>query len=388
MFNSKVNKDQEDIVLHNFLLLGLNHKLPFAIWSLPQSTDFTALLSEQGASLQKLTIETSAPGFVVAPFRNNDNSYYICPDYFYSTQSGILQGSQAQFNSSDFLEASEKTYELPYLPGQTETADEANYLQIVALAKEKIQQGNIKKVVLARKEIVNTGLLDLFELIKNIRAEYPSAFISLVFIPEFGLWIGATPELLLEVSKDKTFKTVALAGTQKNNPLGDISNVAWTQKEIEEQALVNRYIINCFKHLRLREYEDEGPRTVKAGNLLHLRTDFSVDMVKLNTPTLGSDMLTLLHPTSAVGGSPKEEALVFIDAYEGIDRQLFSGYIGPVNINGSTNLFVNLRCANLYKNKAVLFAGAGITQDSDPAKELLETSLKMSTIGKYLINDP
>jgi isochorismate synthase len=162
------------------------------------------------------------------------------------------------------------------------------------------------------------------------------------------------------------------------------SQAVWTQKEIEEQALVSRYIVNCFKKIRLREYEEVGPRTAIAGNLMHLRTDFTVDMQATNFPQLGTVMLELLHPTSAVCGMPKEPALAFIRAGEGFDRQFYSGYLGPVNIAGESHMFVNLRCVQLVAGKAILYAGAGITADSVPEKEWTETELKCQTLLQAL----
>ena len=191
--------------------------------------------------------------------------------------------------------------------------------------------------------------------------------------------MGATPELLIDVSGD-TFKTVSLAGTQKYDPERPLSEVAWTQKEIEEQALVSRYIINCFKKIRLREFEEIGPKTVRAGNLIHLKTEYSVDMAATNFPNLGSVMLDLLHPTSAICGMPLQASLDFILEHEHYDREFFSGYLGPVNFNNKTSLFVNLRCMKLHNGTATLYAGAGVTEDSDPAKEWLETEMKMNTL--------
>ncbi|HZI24529.1 MAG TPA: chorismate-binding protein, partial [Chryseolinea sp.] len=161
-------------------------------------------------------------------------------------------------------------------------------------------------------------------------------------------------------------------------------NVAWTQKDIEEQALVERYIISCFKKIRLREYDEHGPRTVVAGNLMHLKSDFTVDMVATNFPQLGSVMLQLLHPTSAVCGVPLDTSLEFIHKLEGYDRQLYSGYLGPVNFNNRIDVFVNLRCLQILPQKAILYAGAGITQDSIPEKEWEETELKLNTLLKII----
>ncbi len=161
----------------------------------------------------------------------------------------------------------------------------------------------------------------------------------------------------------------------------DVRSVAWTQKDIEEQALVCRYIISCFKKIRLREYVETGPKTVVAGNLLHLKTDYDVDMTATGFPQLGSIMLKLLHPTSAVCGMPLQNALDFLAKEEKYDREFYSGFIGPVNIDSESHIYVNLRCMQILKDKkAQLYAGAGVTSDSIPEKEWEETEIKMNTL--------
>ena len=147
---------------------------------------------------------------------------------------------------------------------------------------------------------------------------------------------------------------------------------------------MNGYIISCFKKIRLREYEEHGPKTVVAGNILHLNTEFIVDMKATNFPQLGSVMLALLHPTSAVCGMPLDRAFQFLIEHEGYDREFYSGYLGPINFQNQTNLYVNLRCLQLLEKEAIVYAGAGITQDSDPEKEWEETELKMNTLLQVL----
>ena len=95
-------------------------------------------------------------------------------------------------------------------------------------------------------------------------------------------------------------------------------------------------------------------------------------------------MLDLLHPTSAVCGMPQEPALDFLRKHEEYDRAFYSGYLGPVNIENETNIFVNLRCMQLLSQKAILYAGAGVTIDSDPEKEWQETEMKLQTLLNVL----
>ena len=160
----------------------------------------------------------------------------------------------------------------------------------------------------------------------------------------------------------------------------DLSEAAWNQKEIEEQAMVSRYIIEQFKIIRLREFIETGPRSVRAGNMIHLKTEYTVDLKKVHFPELGTIMLNLLHPTSAVCGMPKFSSLRFITANEHLNREFYSGYLGPVNMKGMSRLYVNLRCMQILRTRAVLYAGAGITHDSIPEKEWEETALKCQTL--------
>src|SRR5690606_11364254 len=88
--------------------------------------------------------------------------------------------------------------------------------------------------------------------------------------------------------------------------------------------------------------------------------------------------------TSAVCGMPRKEAHEFLQQNEDFDRSFFAGFIGPVNIQEETSIYVNLRTASLKGKSAVLYAGAGVTEDSDPEKEWEETELKCQIIGKFI----
>jgi isochorismate synthase len=202
------------------------------------------------------------------------------------------------------------------------------------------------------------------------------------------MWLGASPELLVEQMSSGTFKTMSLAGTQgardASGALIPKYDIRWGEKEIEEQALVSRYIIECFKKIRLREYLETGPKTVLAGNLYHLRTVFEVDTVVLNFPELASVMLKLLHPTSAICGVPKAPSLQFINDVEGYNRSYYSGFLGPVQVGGDSHVFVNLRTVRFKDGIATFFAGAGITEDSVPEQEWFETELKCDTLLKVI----
>jgi isochorismate synthase len=85
----------------------------------------------------------------------------------------------------------------------------------------------------------------------------------------------------------------------------------------------------------------------------------------------------LLHPTPAVGGLPRAEALAAIAALEGFDRGLYAGPVGWVDANGDGEWAVALRGAHLDGPRARLVAGAGIVAGSDPDAEWAETEAKL-----------
>jgi isochorismate synthase len=260
----------------------------------------------------------------------------------------------------------------------------------VSSAIEAIKQGPLQKVVLSRTDVKELPAgFSILSALEELAAAYPNAFVCAISIPALsGVWMCATPEILVE-QKDGVFRTISLAGTQsgvddQGNALSP-AQARWSQKEIEEQAFVSRYIIDCFKKIRLREYTELGPKTISTGNLLHLKTEYIVDTKAMDFPQLPGLMLSLLHPTSAVCGTPKQEAIEFILKTETHDRSMYSGYLGPVNIDGNTHLFVNLRTVKITGNQAEFYAGCGITEDSDPEKEWQETQMKCQTLQRVLM---
>jgi isochorismate synthase len=373
--------------------------LSYAGWKLPGTKEILVLIDfSEIISKKKAQLEKSEQGFVIQPFIQNSSTdtIFLSADLLFSSERKEITVKAEAANpilKDQFLKKlAEKlnggtiSIRLPESVKNTFFANPVDYTDLVKGAREAILENRFKKIVLARtKEIPLSKETDIVSIFQKISAEYPAALISLFYTPETGVWLTATPEILASIDRNDIFRTIALAGTQELKQGDSINKAVWSQKEIEEQALVGRYIINCFKKIRLREYEEEGPRTIQSGNLLHLRTDYSVNTKELNFPELGSVMLELLHPTSAVCGMPKEITLEFIKEHEGLDRKIFSGYIGPVNINSESHIFVNLRCANLFSDKVVLYAGAGVTKDSEPEKEFKETELKMEAVGRFFV---
>ncbi|MEP0366090.1 MAG: chorismate-binding protein [Cyclobacteriaceae bacterium] len=380
-----------------FIQKLIQSRVPFALWKSPNSETavlMVDLMQEGNQPYQEngvWPLEDYENCFVLNSF---DKSHPPRPEVI---QADLVVQIELQKSTlkidpkvsstvlEDFVQKISATDDHAESGNKTDITGSADYEAAVAKAIEEIKSDNLQKVVLSRcKDFDIPEGFETYAFFRQISSKYPNAFCYIASTEKYGLWLGATPERLLTIENNQHFVTDALAGTQPLEDGADLADLAWTQKEIEEQAMVSRYIVDCLKRIRLREFEEIGPRTVRAGNLAHLKTSYSIDMKATNMPNLGGIMLDLLHPTSAVCGFPREKAHQFIHENEGFDRELFAGFLGPVNFEGFSRVFVNLRCMKVVDGKARLFAGAGITRDSKPEKELAETKHKMNTLLSVL----
>lgn len=334
--------------------LGQNHI--FALYSLPYRAEHY-LIRQQGSTVQGFKpSDLQREGFVVYPFQASADSpaVFITKDSFYKNPS-ISFFSQHE--------------------GEVKSINRQTYLRQV---EEFIgaTQRDFQKIIFSRIETIHLQTGDLFQLFMTLKELYPNAFVYLFNLPNIGCWMGASPEVFVN-QQGGELQTVALAGTQRDLGIS-LESVTWGEKEIEEQAIVERYIENILQQQKVN-YQKTAPYTARAGKLLHLKTKFRFQPNKNF-----SQFLKQLHPTPAVCGIPKKAAMQFILNHEKHDRAYYSGYLGPVNIRQETNLFVNLRCMQVFKDKFALYVGGGITADSDPVREWDETEIKSQTMADVI----
>ena len=372
------------IDLKNLWSAALSKNGSVAVWRCPRenSIHFLADLSKLPAK-GRIDLQDVEQGFLVSPFMNpeGNETLFLRSDVYANR---MENGSWRMVHGTPTNSIQEGSTAIPYhlntRPDTEISGEKDHFIKMVEKGITAINEGEFDKVVSARTYdeplSENFNIIDQFN---RLEKAYPDAFVSLVSILGKGTWMGATPELLIE-SSSVHFRTVSVAGTQPFPLDKDLSEAAWNQKEIEEQAMVSRYIVEQFKTIRLREFIETGPRSVRAGNMIHLKTEYTVDLNEVHFPELGTVMLHLLHPTSAVCGMPKFSALRFIAANEHLNREFYSGFLGPVNMDGVSRLYVNLRCMQILRTRAVLYAGAGITHESVPEKEWDETALKCQTL--------
>ncbi|TXD84163.1 isochorismate synthase [Subsaximicrobium wynnwilliamsii] len=359
--------------------------LPFVAYSKPDTALVNAVLQKSDQIHYTLDFEES--GFVFAPFNNQEETI-------------IFPSENSKLLKADFVvEAiAENTKADSTLGDETETSAQKQHKVLVEKAISAIADNKFKKVVISREEVLPIDEQSPFTLFENLLQCYPSAMVYIWFHPKVGLWLGATPETLLQV-EGLRFKTMALAGTQAYI---DTEAVVWDAKNIMEQQLVTNFIEDQLQPV-VATLNIMDAETIKAGRLLHLRSHIS-GILKSDGNKL-KHLLQALHPTPAVCGLPKSEAKAFILKNENYNREFYAGFLGELNLSKTTSrnpnrrnvennayasitklshLYVNLRCMQIKQQNAHLYVGGGITQSSNPEAEWEETVNKLQTMKRVL----
>lgn len=344
--------------------------VPFVFYRTPNSTE-PILIVQTISPLLKISITDleHKSCFVIAPFESaKTNEIFLIEPTFIIKDPTQLPKLEQYLSGLPYLR-SKKSINNHQL-SKNEYLEKANYFI------EKIKSGEFKKIVLSRvltMEIVNS--IDYSKFCDNLCEGNKNAFVYLLSTPETGIWAGATPEALLSKQKDK-LETMAVAGTRL---LSDFNNnPTWGKKEIEEQDMVSTFIENILSGLGVKDFKTKGPETIKAGKIVHLKTTFSINSNCLKN-RLGI-FIKGLHPTPAVCGLPKADAYHLIEKAETHKRKLYTGFLGPWNLEKESKLFVNLRCAEFTDNKIFAYVGGGLTKDSVPRDEWNETINKSQTL--------
>lgn len=248
----------------------------------------------------------------------------------------------------------------------------------LAAARDELRAGAAMKVVLAREVIVETDQpLRRTDVLRALRRSYPSCML-------FGVdgFVGASPELLVARTGDLV-RSHPMAGTapRSADPSTDARLAANLLASAKDQV-EHRYTIDMVHDTLLPwcSYLDEEaePSIVAMANVQHLAT--LVEGRLSSPPASAVELMRALHPTPAVNGSPRAEALELIARYEGIDRGRYAGPVGWVDAQGNGEWAVGIRSAEIHGTTARVFAGVGVVADSDPELELAETRAKFQAV--------
>lgn len=262
---------------------------------------------------------------------------------------------------------------------QTESSD---YRAGVATALGQIERGEFAKIVLARAiDLTAETPLHPLEALDGLRERFPDCFSFSIANGSGDSFIGASPERLVRVSQG-VLEADVLAGTIRRGrgAAADAAMGAELQastKDRHEHALVLESVVRRLRELGLDPEFGSSPGLRKLANLQHLHTPVRATLpegIRL------LDAVSVLHPTPAVGGSPREVAVKSIRALEGFPRGLYAGALGWMNARGGGEFMVGIRSALVREHTARVYAGAGIVAGSSPDKELAETDLKFQAL--------
>ncbi|MBB5954760.1 menaquinone-specific isochorismate synthase [Saccharothrix tamanrassetensis] len=246
------------------------------------------------------------------------------------------------------------------------------YREAVRAAVARMRAGELDKVVLAHDLVaVAEAPLDHRFLLAGLARRYPECWVYAVD----GL-IGATPELLLRRSGPVVDSRVLAGTTWPHDGVSDdelAATLLSSGKNREEHEYAVRSLAETLRPFCTTMSVD-GPSVLRLPNVSHLSSDV------IGTLHGSPSLLRLgaaVHPTAAVGGTPRADALAVIEELEGMDRGRYAGPVGWIDGNGDGELGVALRCAQVEGRTARLFAGCGLVAESDPDSEVREAHAKM-----------
>jgi menaquinone-specific isochorismate synthase len=261
----------------------------------------------------------------------------------------------------------------------TGSISEEKWREQVGYAIKSIKEGQLEKVVLARDQIARSDQpINIRSILQRLEIDYPSTWLFLVD----GL-IGATPELLVRLSKSLVTSRV-LAGTiqktgNEDRDLALAASLAKSSKDLEEHEYAVRSVADALEPFCSSTNVPESPFVLHLSNVMHLATDVTG---VLNDSAKQADIFTLieqLHPTAAVCGTPTDIAKQLISDLEKMNRNRYAAPVGWVDANGDGEIAIALRCGLLLEDKKSMriFAGCGIVAGSDPETEFAESQAKL-----------
>lgn len=260
-----------------------------------------------------------------------------------------------------------------------------NWKQRVTDSVQRIQEGGLDKVVLARDFAgTSESPIDARSILMKLASEYPSTWCFAVS----GL-VGATPELLLRLSR-KMVTSRVLAGTisKTGNDERDLAlaaSLARSSKDLEEHEYAVRSVAEALEPFCTSTNVPESPFVLHLANVMHLATDVTGALAEKLAHVDAFTILEQLHPSAAVCGTPRTKATELINEIEGMSRGRYAGPVGWIDAAGDGELGIALRCGQINANSIRIFAGCGIVAGSNPDKELAESEAKLIPMRSALI---
>jgi menaquinone-specific isochorismate synthase len=343
--------------------------------------------------LASLTIHNNVHGSGTGPllftsfaFDESCESHLVIPEIIVGQRAGKSWITWIGETDQPILSTLSESHAPQALTWQQGTLSDEIWQERVARAVARIKAGELDKVVLARDLQANAAEpLPLRALMTRLEKEYPSTWLYLV-----ANLVGATPELLVRLSKSLVTSRV-LAGTIRKTgdearDLALAGSLAKSSKDLEEHEYAVRSVADALAPYCSSTNVPESPFVLHLANVMHLATDVTGVVNESATPVDIFTIISSLHPSAAVCGTPTATAKKVIDELEEMNRSRYAGPVGWVDARGDGEIGIALRCGELSNDgKSIrLFAGCGIVAGSDPEQELAESQAKLAPMRTAL----
>lgn len=260
------------------------------------------------------------------------------------------------------------------------------YQARVHKALASIAAGHYAKVVLARTvDLQFAQPFQSLHTVARLRTDFPGCHIFSFTNGAGAAFFGASPERLLQANQGNV-QTVAIAGSEpRGQSLQQDARLArgllTSRKDLHEHQLVVESIERRLAEVGAKQVTRGRPDLIQLSNVQHIITPIEA---QLPEGCHALHAVEVLHPTPAVGGTPREPARDAIRALEPFDRGLYAGVLGWFDFRGDGDFIVGLRSALAVGHNVRLYAGAGIVEGSDPEKELRETEAKLQAVRQSI----
>jgi menaquinone-specific isochorismate synthase len=269
------------------------------------------------------------------------------------------------------------TFDKWNLPYKIEEINPEPWKHSVEKLVKDLQVGTLKKVVLARElRLIFNQTIKVEQVLHHLLKEQAESFVF-AFESNGDCFIGASPERLIKKDGENLFSTCLAGSIARGTSVIEDQNLGnlllSDNKNLNEHQFVVDMIKNAMEEFCREIFIPKFPQLMKMRYIQHLYTPVS-GISKENTSLL--KVLEHLHPTPALGGMPKNEAIEKIREVEELDRGFYAAPIGWLDLNGNGEFAVAIRSGLIQGNEASLFAGCGIVENSDAESEFLETRIK------------
>ena len=253
-----------------------------------------------------------------------------------------------------------------------------NLKQLINKGIQLVEEGNLDKIVLAsRVKIEFKNKLNLINILKKLKTNQPNTCRYVWRRNSKDIIFGASPEKLFSFSKPDLILE-AIAGTVSNDLNSNL--LLESSKDVKEHKYVINYLIECLEVLKVNNYTKSALKVTSFGDISHLQTLISSKVDKI----CPFDLLRTLHPSPAVCGYPKKEAINWINTLESFSRGNYASPMGWVDSEGNTEFRVAIRGARYIDQSIEFTAGSGIVKGSISNKEIEEIQLKFKSLVKQI----